>query len=163
MSREIGLTQGKVAVVDDDDFDCLNQYKWQAHNNYGYGWYAVRCSYGPRKRTIFMHRQVLGLRRGKLADHINGNGLDNRRSNLRLCTHSQNSANHQKRKGKSKYNGVCWCKQYQKWRARICVDYKRIHLGRYDTEIEAAAAYDVAAVKHFGEFARLNFPKKGVA
>ena len=96
---------------------------------------------------------------GMQIDHINGNGLDNRKVNLRLCNSSQNQRNARKRKsGTSRFKGVDWHKESKKWRARICVNRKRIHIGRYKSEFEAAQAYDKKAIELFGEFASLNFP-----
>jgi hypothetical protein len=94
-------------------------------------------------------------------DHINGNGLDNRKSNLRICTHQQNCENSRKRKKSfSKYKGVYWSKNAKKWVAQITIDGKSKHLGYFELEEDAAAAYDKAAVKYFGEFACLNFRRK---
>jgi hypothetical protein len=110
-----------------------------------------------------MHRFLLLPERGVLVDHINGDGLDNRRMNLRLANHSQNAANRckpQRSRSTSRYKGVFFeasGKRKKRWRALIKVDGQTIHLGSYSEEIEAAVAYDIAAKKHFGEFAKLNF------
>jgi len=109
-----------------------------------------------------MHRFILNAPRHKLVDHIDGNGLNNRKANLRLCNHSQNAWNRRPNSGcHSKYKGVYWNKDKKKWHATISKSYKRIHLGYFDNEIEAARAYDKKAKEFFGEFAYLNF--RGVA
>lgn len=157
--RKIPLTQNQFALVDDRDFEELSKYKWFAIKAEGQiGWYAGRqITISPNKqKTIRMHQQILGFKKG---DHQNRNGLDNRRQNLRLCTHQQNCVNRGKRQNaKCKYKGVsCRKSRPSKWRARITVNQKTIMLGCYKSEIEAARAYDRAAKKYFGEFACLNF------
>lgn len=158
--KHIPLTQGQQAIVDDADFDWLNRWKWRALKS-GKTFYASRAvQRGLRRKTIYMHRFILGLGDGdtREADHIKGDGLDNRRSNLRIATHAENSANRRLSKNNtSGYNGVSWRKREKKWRAQIKVGQKHISLGRYDDPIDAARAYDKAARKHFGEFARTNF------
>jgi len=107
-----------------------------------------------------MHRLIMDPPRGYVVDHINGDGLDNRRANLRLATHAQNGRNRRKiKKGISKYKGVSWEESTGKWRALIHVDRKKISLGCYKDEVTAAKVYDKAAKKYHGEFARLNFPR----
>lgn len=150
--KTVSLTQGKVATVDNKDFKKLNKYKWYAtkkDNN----WYACRSI----KPSIFMHRQILGLKYkdGVKSDHKNGNGLDNRRQNLRKCTNAQNIQNQKIRlNGTSKYKGVY--KQNKRWRAVITYNRLPILLGYFNNEIDAAKAYDMKAKELFGEFARLN-------
>lgn len=156
--KEIPLTRGKVALVDDEDYAELAKHKWFADENNG-GYYAGRnvpCPDGKR-RKVFMHRLILGLVRGdgKQADHINHNGLDNRRKNLRVCTAQQNRFNKRVLKGSSKYKGVTSVKG--KWKARICHNYKTTHIGTYKTQVEAAQAYDAKAHQLFREFALTNF------
>jgi len=109
-----------------------------------------------RHTLVRMHRFLTGVAR---IDHINGNGLDNRRSNLRMADARLNSANAPSRKGTSRYKGVSWNRQGQNWQAHIMVDGKSRLLGKYDSEADAALAYDVAALKAWGEFALLNFPR----
>ena len=152
---QIRLTQGQYAIVDNEDFARLNSFKWYA-NKMGNTYYAVRNS---KQKSIHMHREILGLKSGDglLTDHINGNGFDNRRVNLRRCTRSQNQHNMHSIWGTSKYKGVSWHKAGKKWQARICVDGKRIHLGLFDSEIEAARIYNQKARELFGEFAKPNF------
>ena len=154
--KEIPLTQGKFALVDDEDFDRINQWKWCYRQGY-----AIRgVNLGKRKvKTIQMHTLIIGTPKGMTTDHINGNKIDNRRSNLRICTQKQNTKNRQVSKKivkSSTYKGVSWHKQNKKWQANIKVNYHHIYLGTFKTENEAARAYDTAATKHFGEFARLN-------
>lgn len=150
--KEIPITRGLKAFVDDADYEALSAYRWYAHKG-KCTWYARR-DYSREDGTkvkVFMHRAILsGV---ATVDHVNGNGLDNRRSNLRAATRSQNSQNAQgHRDGSSKYKGVSWDSERQKW----CVRVGRVYAGRFDSEVEAAEAYNTAAVARFGKFARLN-------
>jgi len=155
---EIKLTQGKVATVDEKNAD-LARLLWHCHEGY-----AARR--GDCDKLELLHRVVyereLGrkLEPGEQVDHIDRNTVDNRIENLRLATHAQNMANKGKQKGtySSEYKGVCWHKATKNWRARIMVDGKLIHLGLFIDEMDAASAYDEAAMKYHGDFARLNFP-----
>lgn len=167
--KEIQLTQGKIALIDDEDFELLNQHKWCADQGL-VTYYAGRqitiqsqnkAKNIKRKRTtIYMHRIIL---ENKLKDnedihHINGNGLDNRKCNLQIVTRSQHHMTKKKRKNcSSQYKGIHWHKSHKKWQAQIMINYKRINLGYFNNEIEAAKAYDAKAKELFGEFARLNF------
>jgi len=155
--KKIPLSNNKVAIVDDSDYELVNQYKWHYNQN----GYAVRNQrVGVNKYTaVYMHRFICGLvpGDGKIVDHKNGNGLDNRRENLRVCTKTQNQQNQKPRHTRvSKYKGVGFYKRDQKWRARIVVDKTDIELGKFDTEIEAAKAYNEVAKKYHGEFAWIN-------
>ena len=156
----ISLSQGKVAKVDDGDFDWLNQWKWSAHKNRN-TFYAVRAvRVGLKQKFLFMHRLILGLDFGdkRQADHINMDGLDNRRENLRIVTASENRCNRGKTKANtSGYKGVSWHKQLKKWRADIQVNGKFKHLGLFYDPVEAARAYDLAAKRLHGDFATTNF------
>jgi hypothetical protein len=158
--REIPLTQGKIAQVDDEDFERLSQWKWQASVLTGGLCYARRGeSRGGVERKIYMHHEVLGVPSSTEVDHANGNGVDNRKDNLRLGTHAQNLRNTGLRTNNtSGYKGVHYDSARGKWKAEICVRGKGHHLGRFPTAEEAARAYDAAARAHSGEFAWLNFP-----
>lgn len=151
--KEIQLTQGQVALVDDEDFESLNQFKWCAHKH-GNTFYAVRSIYANGKQSIYMHGAIMG---GKGVDHIDGCGLNNQKSNLRLCTQSQNNMNRNKQGNTSSvYKGVYFSKRDKKWMARIKINRKFIYLGLYNTEVEAAKAYNTKAIELFCEFANLN-------
>ncbi len=168
MSKRIPLTQDKFAIIDDEDYEKLNEYKWYTFKNKN-TYYAVRnigSGEANKKSTIYMHREILKAKKGETIDHINHDGLDNRQDNLRFCSVLENNRNTRKRKtfrGKktsSKYKGITWYKKYNKWLAQIMLNKKQLHLGYYTEEIDAAKAYDESAIKHFGEFAKLNFPTK---
>lgn len=155
------MSRGKYAIVDPDDYYRLSEYKWYVCRDFS-KFYAIRTGpnrNGKRGKTIRMHRQVANTPNGLDCDHINGDSLDNRKANLRSATHMQNCWNRGKssKVGYSKYKGITFHKERQKWAALICVHGRRIFLGKFKDEIEAAKAYDSAAKKHFGEFAKLNF------
>jgi hypothetical protein len=160
--RRIPLSQGKYAIVDPDDYEALSRDKWYAakgHNTF----YAVRGKWAKnrKKRTeIRMHRLIMKPPRNMFVDHINHNGLDNRKANLRLATYSQNVHNRKKfaKRASSKYKGVSWHKSIKQWTAAIQIDGRRLHLGCFHNEKDAAKEYDNAAKKYHGEFAILNFP-----
>lgn len=152
--RFIPLTQGKVAIVDAKDYHWLSKYKWYATKS-GQRFYAQRHKNG---RNISMHRMIMQAPKQMVVDHIDGNGLNNRRANLRLCSIPENLRNRRSPGGTSKYKGVTFHKQRKKWRAVISSNRRHIHLGLFDDEIDAARAYDRKADELFGEFAYLNFP-----
>lgn len=162
--KEVTLTQGKVALVDDEDYNRVNQYKWHSKKN-GRTYYALREYHLDGKRTSqFMHTFIKGTE--EEIDHEDHNGCNNQKYNLRQVTHQQNLQNQQKSltyKGippSSSFKGVSWDKHRQKWQAYIQVNHKKIQIGRFDNEFEAALAYDNAASNHYGEFAKLNLGGK---
>jgi hypothetical protein len=157
--RKIPLTQGKFAIVDPEDYEELSKYKWYAAKM-GRTFYAartIRITNG-KHRLIIMHRQVLKDSEGLFVDHINHNGLDNRKCNLRICTIQQNVWNMRKQRGNcaSQYKGVTWRKDIGKWQARVICGGKVFSCGHFNDEKAAAAAYDKKAKELFGEFAALN-------
>ena len=142
--------RGKYALVDPADYYKLSEYKWSVSGGPCSKYYAVRRSRkrnGKRGKIIQMHREVANTPDGLECDHINGDSLDNSWNRGKSA-----------RIGYSKYKGITFRRRQQKWAAMICVDGKKIFLGRFEDEIEAAKAYDKAARKHFAEFAMLNFP-----
>lgn len=157
----IYLLDGSIAIVDLDDEVRLLEHKWRLHRHRNRNTnYAIA---NIDRREVLMHRFIFAAERGTIMDHINMNGLDNRKSNLRYASRHQNSANVGKLSIKggttSVYKGVYLENRVsQKWRAKIKVSGKKINLGLFDVEVDAAMAYDAAARKHFGEFARPNFP-----
>jgi hypothetical protein len=160
--RRIPLTQGKFAIVDPDDFYRLIEYKWFATKNASTFYAKRHTRTGERAKTgsVCMHRRIMNAPDNLVVDHINYNGLDNRKANLRLATRRQNSLHviRTMNPGSSKYKGVSWREDRKKWSVKIMADGKTFHLGCYKDEIEAAKAYDEAARKYHGEFAALNFP-----
>lgn len=154
--KEIKLTQGKAALVDDADFQWLNQWKWYAQNTKS-GFYAIR-RVGHAGGIICMHRLILGLIKPKQkADHKDRDTLNNQRSNLRIATHAENMSNRRVFKNSSsKYLGVHWFKRDKKWYATITKDNKKQTIGSFSEEDQAALAYNEAAKRLHGEFANLN-------
>ncbi len=160
MPKEIPLTQGQVAIVSDEDYERVSQYKWCAYWS-GTKWYAMTS----RRRvpvdgwkSITMHRFILDAQSGTFTDHIDRDGLNNRRENLRFCTRSQNEHNKTRRSdNKSGFKGVYWHKTNSKWAAQITVNGDIKRLGFFDTPEEAARVYDISAEEFHGEFACTNF------
>jgi hypothetical protein len=154
--RLIRLAKGKYAEVDPADYDWLNAFRWQCYENSSKNCYAVRIEAG---KILNMHRLIMNAPAGFIVDHGDGNGLNNTRSNLQIVTHSQNCCNRRKtsKPCTSKYKGVYWDKRERKWLACIYINGKRIYLGRFDDELQAAKAYDEAAKLYHKNFAVLNF------
>lgn len=158
--KEIPLTKGRVALVDDEDYELISQFTW----HYTTRGYAMRSQRIGRihKVGILMHRYIMSAPKDMHVDHINGDTLDNRRCNLRLASPSQNQ--HNKRKTKlyntsSRFKGVTWHKHNKKWQAAIGGKGRQTrYIGQFTTQEEAARAYDAAALHLFGEFAHINFP-----
>ena len=151
--RRILLSRGRFALVDEADFEKLSKYRWhcmRAGNNL----YACRCE---GRRVIMMHREILEVPAELYVDHINHDGLDNRRCNLRSCTPAQNSYNRRPTgMGTSRCKGVSWKSELRRWCAAIGFAGRMIHIGYFDYEMDAAIAYDDKAIELFGEFAALN-------
>jgi hypothetical protein len=153
---QIPLSQGKVALVDAEDYDRLvSMGRWHLHS----GGYAAK-SYrhpGGRSDVVFMHRVILNAPKGVEVDHINGDKLDNRKANLRIADRYGNARNTRKiRVGTSRYKGVCWKRRSDRWYASIKANGRHVFLGHFDTEEDAARVYNEAAKRYFGDFARLN-------
>jgi len=156
--KTIKLTQNQVTIVDNDDFEYLNQFKWCAKwHQYTLSFYAVRCSYNQetkKQKLIPMHREIMQPSAGMVVDHINHDTLDNTRKNLRVCTQSKNRMNSGKQKNNtSGVKGVCWHKRDKKWRADISINGKRKHLGNFSTKEFAYESYIKACKKYHKEFA----------
>jgi hypothetical protein len=173
--RRIPLTQGRYAIVDPADYPRLSRYKWRLCRTKGknalYAERSIRLPNGKYSR-ILMHRQIMEKINSNLRyttynrrttnlviDHMNGDGLDNRRANLRLATVAQNAWNSKKRNSRSGYKGVWFAADKGLWRAAIVYHGRRIHLGYFKDKIAAAKAYDAAAIKYYKQFARPNFPE----
>lgn len=157
----IPLTKDKFTLVDDEDYNQLNKYKWCVMSQ-GYAARGIRIS--GKSYLVLMHRAILNSPKGFDIDHINGNKLDNRKSNLRVCSHSQNQWNRSKQKNNtSGYKGVYLDRRDGAWYSQVLSRQKdkRIVFSskRYKTPIEAARAYDRMALEHHGEFANLNFKR----
>lgn len=156
--KKIFLSQGKFSIVDDEDYEIVNKFKWTL-NKMGkreYGYRAFKLS--GKRIVVPLHRFIVDCPIGLIVDHINGNGLDNRRCNLRICTQSQNHMNQrtQTRKKTSIYKGVCWNKLIKKWASKIKINNKTINIGFFDSEKKASFAYDEKAKLLFGKFALTN-------
>lgn len=154
LSKE-GKNRGKyVALVDDEDYEYLNQWRWNVAK-YGRWFYAARNIVVKEKQfTIRMHCVIMNR---MFIDHIDNNGLNNQKSNLRLCTRSENGMNRSKQLNcSSVFKGVYFYKNRNKWLVRIGINKKGTHVGYFDSEIDAAKAYNQKAIELFGEFAKLN-------
>jgi hypothetical protein len=160
--RTIPLTQGCEAIVDAGDYPYLAQFHWYVDKSSGTTSYAKRkLTVDGRNVSRFIHQEVCQVADGQEPDHINGNGLDNRRCNLRPAPHRSNIHNRKRQSNNtSGFIGVCWHKQREKWAAALkAPDGKKKSLGLYVDILDAAKAYDAGARRYFGNFARLNFPE----
>lgn len=162
--KKILLTQSKTAIVDDEDFEYLsNNFKWIACKKRD-AWYVkahLHSKYygeaNNKSRHVYMHRILLNAKNNEQVDHINGDGLDNRRENLRICDNAQNHWNVGKQKNnKSGFKGVSFCKLTNSWKVRIHIRNKEKWLGRYKDINEAVKIYNEAVMKYYGEFGRVN-------
>lgn len=154
--KKITMNDGVDFTVDDEDYETVNQYNWTNIHN--------RPEARINKKTVWVYRWLLNAPSGVEVDHIDGNALNNTRTNLRLCTRKQNSYNRAFTSGKthSKYKGVTWHITNRRWQASIRVDGKLKHLGVFKVEEDAAIAYDNAASTYFADFAYLNFGNRGL-
>lgn len=155
--KKIELDKGKITLVSDKDFEKLKNFKWYFHESDGY---VIKGIYnGNSVKTLQIHRFILGLGDGdnREVDHINGDKLDNRRENLRICTSQNNKMNRPKYSNNtSGFKGVYWRKDKNKWQAKIQFNSKQYSLGYFLNKISAAKSYNIAATKFFKEFACLN-------
>jgi hypothetical protein len=162
---EVPLTQGKVALIDDEDAPRILAHKWTLHHDrsrrrdVGYAVRYVRKADGIGRTSIQMHREILNAPAGLEVDHINGEGLDNQKVNLRLATRAQNLSNTYRQKGRTGYRGIYWHRRNRMYHALIRHEGKKHSLGYYYDVEQAARAYDYAAYHLHGEFASLNFPQ----
>ncbi len=155
--KTIPLGDGLYAYVDAADFEWLNQWRWGTKGGYA----ARHEKRNGKRRVVLMHREIMKPPKGKIVDHGNGNKYDNTRANLRNTTHQVNQHNTRKRAGGSSiYKGVARCKATGRWRAGLDCRKEHYSLGRFDSEVEAARAYDYKAAQVFGESARPNFPEE---
>jgi len=155
MTKQIPLTQGKFAIVDDEDYERVSKFKWRAHRGHT-TWYGARTRGVIFGRTnILLHRFIMDTPPGKQVDHIDGDGLNCTRKNMRECLPKENARNLRTPKNSTTgYKGVS--KRIRGWRAQIVVNDKQIYLGTFDSPESAAKAYNEAAKKYHGDFARLN-------
>jgi len=158
--KEVLLTRGMVALVDDADFDFLSKHSWcyRIGRNRRTGYAESNISINGEWTRVLMHRYIMDADRKVEIDHRDGNGLNNQRANLRIATHSQNLHNsHPHRRPKtSKYKGVCWHKAMKKWHAQIRINGRAISIGFFDSQEDAARAYDATSRLHCGEFSKQN-------
>lgn len=152
-TKLIPLTQGKFAIVDEEDYVAMSKFKWAAQKSAHETFYAK-----SGKKILLMHRLIINAPAGIQVDHLNHDGLDNRKINLRLCSNAQNARNARKKLTpcSSKFKGVSWDKLDRKWKASIRFNRKSRTIGRFNTEDQAAIAYNEKAKELFGEFACLN-------
>ena len=154
MTKIIPLSQGKVALIDEADFNRVNKYKWYFNNGY-----VMHAEYfGKKVKMYLLHRFIMNTPKGMDTDHKNGDKLDNRQENLRICNRSENNQNRLKvSTASSVYKGVSWNKKMKKWKSQVKLNKKPYYIGSFVKEIHAAMAYDMFAKDLHGEFAQLNF------
>ena len=158
--KKIKLTQNKYALVDDIDFGWLNKFKWYAEKgdrNKSYYAYRNRSAKETGSCRAKMHREILKTPKGMETDHIDGDGLNNQRKNLRICSGPENKRNvGLTTKNTSGLKGVSFYKRNKKWRAKICVNNKHFHLGYFESKIEAYEVYCKACIRYHGKFAKIK-------
>ncbi len=157
--KEIKLTKGKIALVDDEDYEYINQWRWKlSTSGYAIRTVCVKNDLGINRFTsLIMHRVIMDAKKGEVIDHIDCDRLNNTKNNLRFCSVGENCMNRLKgKKNTSGYKGVSWHKRDKRWIASIKINGVAVHLGSYNNVIEAVNAYDKSAKKYFGEFAKTN-------
>lgn len=159
MSKSIDLTKGQIAIIDDDDYERVSKYSWYSHKSTNNTYYARSKI---NKKGIYLHRFIMKVDNTVIIDHINGNKLDNRKCNLRQCNYQQNGANRKSLLHSSKFKGVTFRKKCKKrpWEASIQINGITLYLGNFSTELDAAKKYNEAAIREFGEFAKINILDK---
>ena len=150
--KKIPLTQGKVTLIDNEDFEIASLFKWSLYTCKGIDYAATRID----GEVLLLHRLIANTPQYMETDHRNRNGLDNQKNNIRICTHQQNMMNIPSVRGKSKYKGVSWNIRKNKWQVYISYNSKNKFLGCFTKEREAAQAYNDKAIELYGEFAYLN-------
>lgn len=156
---EIPLTQGKVAIIDAVDWDLVKDFKWHTQKNHLCSYAIANIKRNGKRTTIGMHQILMGTYSKMHVDHINNDGLDNRRNNLRVCTVSQNRANSKTHlNNTSGYRGVSFKKNTNRWKSQIRINKKLYDLGEFDLKEDAARVYDIISREWYGEYATLNFP-----
>jgi hypothetical protein len=152
-SKKYGIRK---VLIDEEDFDIIKMYKWHISKQIKTFYVQATISDKFKGETLKMHRLLMNAKKGQIIDHKNCNGLDNRRSNLRFCSFSENNFNHKRQKNNtSGYKGVCYRSKFEKWESVIHVNGKRLRLGYFKSPILAYEAYCEAAKKYHGKFARL--------
>ena len=158
LMKKVPLTGGNYALVDDEDYRNVSGFRWKEPGGYA----AHNSRKGGRPFTVYMHRLITAAPGGMKVDHRNHDGLDNRKANLRVCTHSQNHMNRVKLVGRSsRYKGVSWHAGRGQWRAYLTLDGTQRHIGYFDNETHAALGYDMWAHTLFGQYALTNFTAAG--